>query len=191
MEWLNVADLIVGVVMVVVTITLVLITRRYVLLTGELVESNKEFVKSSNKPEILVYLRPDNDNFLCVNLCVENVGTGLAYNVNFTPGDPSFAPDDVISLGDIGFIKNKIDYWGPGHKVETFLTSVVGKQSLFEQEPFKIDVTYEDSEKTPYERSFSLDFKQWENIGKVPSNLSKIVKTLKGIQGHLKNLSEN
>ena len=191
MEWLNVADLVVGVVMVFVTITLVLITRRYVLLTGELVESNKEFVKSNNKPEILVYLRPDNDNFLCVNLCVENVGTGLAYKAEVIPDDPSFAPDDEISIGDIGFIKNKIDYWGPGHKIETFLTSTVGRQDLFEREPFKIDVTYEDSEGTPYKRSFSLDFKQWENVGRAPSYLSKVAKYLKGIQDNLKNLDKN
>lgn len=190
MEWLNVVDMVVGVVMVFVTITLVLITRRYVLLTGELVESNKKFVKTSNKPEILVYLRPDNDNFLCVNLCVENVGPGLACNVRFIPDDPSFAPGDEISLGDIGFIKNKIEYWGPGHKIENFLTSVVGKQDLFERGPFKINVTYEDSENAKYDRNFSLDFKQWENLSKVPSNFSKAVDALEGIEKNFKKISE-
>ena len=179
MEWLSVADLVVSIIMVLVTIALVFITRRYVILTGELVKSN-------SKPEILVYLRPDEDNLLCVNLWVENVGTGLAYNVEFTPADPSFAPDRENSLGNLGLIREKIDYWGPGHKTKTFLTSVVGRQDLFEQEPFKIDVTYEDSEKTPYRRSFSLDFKQWENVSEVPTNSSKMAKALEGIQGHLK-----
>ena len=50
MEWLNMADLVVSIIMLVtialVTIALVFITRRYVILTGDL-------VKSTNKPEIL------------------------------------------------------------------------------------------------------------------------------------------
>ena len=174
MEWVIIANLVVSVIMLIVTFTLVLITRKYVLLTGKL-------VKSTNRPEILVYLRPDEENIFCVNLCVENVGTGTAYNVKFTPNDPSFAPGDDNPLGELGFIKKQIDYWGPKHKVETLLASVLGRQDLFEREPFKIDVTYEDSENTRHDRSFFLDFKQWENVSKVTSNLSKIANAVEKI----------
>ena len=55
-----------------------------------------------------------------------------------------------------------------------------------ERGPFKIDVTYEDSENAKYDRNFSLDFKQWENLSKVPSNLSKAVDALEGIEKNLK-----
>lgn len=174
MEWLNMADLVVSIIMVLVTIALVFITRRYVILTGDL-------VKSTNKPEILVYLHPDEENIVCVNLCIENIGTGLAYNVEVTPDDPSFAPDGDLSLGELGFVKKKVDYWGPGHKIETLLASVPGKQDLFERGPFNIDVTYEDSENTRYKKSFSLDFKQWENLSRVPSNFSKIADAVEKI----------
>ena len=84
------------------TILMVVLTSVYVYLTGRI-------LKSTNCPEILVYLRPSETYFHCLNLCVENVGTGLARDIKFT-GNLSFAPDHDLPLEKIGFIKKGIDY---------------------------------------------------------------------------------
>ena len=159
MEWLEMANLIAGIIMVIVTIVLVCITRRYVILTGEL-------VKSTNKPEIFVSIRPHETHIYCVNLCIENIGTGVARDVKFT-GDLSFAPDGELSFEELGFIKKGISDFGPGHKIVHFLVSMIERKDLFEREPLEINVTYKDSLNNPYERNFSLDFSQWENLTKL------------------------
>ena len=112
-EWLNTNS---GALMVISAFLLAGITWWYVHLTRQL-------LKVTHKPEILVYLCPSETYFNCINLCVQNVGTGLARDVKFT-GNLSFSPDNDLRLGEIGFIKKGIDYLGPGQKIEHFLRSV-------------------------------------------------------------------
>ena len=54
-------------------------------------KTTREILKASNKPEIIIFLFPDKTYPYCVNLCIENIGTGFAHKIYFS-GDFSFAP---------------------------------------------------------------------------------------------------
>ena len=64
------------------TVVLAIITWRYVRLT-------KEILKTSDKPEILIFLFPNEKSLYRIDLCIQNIGTGFASDVKFT-GDLSF-----------------------------------------------------------------------------------------------------
>ena len=161
------------------TILMVVLTSVYVYLTGRI-------LKSTNCPEIVVYLCPSETHFYCLNLCVENVGTGLARDIKFT-GNLSFAPDHDLPLEKIGFIKKGIDYLGPGQKIEHFLVSVIGREDLFKEQPKRISITYGGSGKSKENRDFYLDFSQLENLanlGEPP--LVKVANATEGIEENLR-----
>lgn len=155
-EWLNTNS---GVIIGIATVMLVGITGIYVYLTWRLLKAN-------NTPEIAISLRPHEAHIHCVMLCIENIGTGAARNIQFQT-DLSFKPDGERSFEDVGFLKNGIDYLGPGQKIEHFLVSVIGKLDKLKETPLEIGVTYTDSVKTAHQRAFDLDFGEDEGYARV------------------------
>jgi len=180
-DWINTND---GVIIAVATIVLVFITGYYAYLT-------RRILKAGNTPEIAIALRPHEAHIHCVMLCIENIGTGAARNIQFQT-DLSLKPDGERALEEIGFLKNGIGYLGPGQKIEHFLVSVIGKLDELKKTPLEFDVTYTDSlkQKEKYKQIFSLDFGEDEGfttIGKSP--LFEIAKATKDIQKDLRHLA--
>ena len=70
-EWLNTNS---GAIIAIATVVLVGIISYYVYLTWRLLKAN-------NTPEIVVFLRPHQVHVQLVMLCVENIGTGAAYDL--------------------------------------------------------------------------------------------------------------
>ena len=180
-DWINAND---GFIMAVVTVVLVGITGYYAYLT-------RRILKAASTPEIAVSLRPHEAHIHCVMLCIENIGSGAARNIQFQT-DLSFKPDGERALEEVGFLKKGIDYLGPGQKIEHFLVSVIGKLDELKKTPLEFSVTYTDSvkQKDKYEHTFCLDFGEDEGlatIGKSP--LFEIAKATKDIQKDIHHLS--
>lgn len=149
----------------------------------------------SGKPNVVVFLRPNDIHLNLFMLCIENVGTGPAYNVEFDT-DLSFKPDGNIPLEDIGFLNKGITYLGPGEKIEHFLVSSIGNLENLVKTPIEMSITYWDayrdsktdnsSKSAPYEREICLDFGEFEGLsraGKAPLDI--IADATKSIQGDL------
>lgn len=180
-NWLNAND---GVIIGIATVVLVSITGYYAYLTRHL-------LKASDTPEIAISLRPHEGHIQCVMLCIENIGTGAARDIRFQT-DLSFKPDGERSLEKVGFLKNGIDYLGPGEKIEHFLVSVIGKLDKLKETPLEIGVTYTDSVKLKrrHERTFHLDFGEDEGLATVGgSPLFEIAKATKEIQKDLRHVT--
>ena len=67
----------------------------------------RRLLKTNNTPEIAISLRPHEAYLPCVMLCIENIGTSAARQIQFRT-DFSFKPDGERSLGEIGFLKIRI-----------------------------------------------------------------------------------
>ena len=174
-NWLNTNN---GAIIGIATAVLVGITGYYAYLTRRLLKAN-------DTPEIAVSLRPHEAYLPCTMLCIENIGTGAARKVQFQT-DLSFTADGERALEEVGFLMNGIDYLGPGQKIEHFLVSVLGKLDDLKKTPLEIGVTYTDSVKSTYQRTFHLDFGEYEGysrIGKSP--LFEIAEATKDIQKDL------
>lgn len=145
-------------------------------------QSQKLVEKLIDSPKVVVYLRRDEVNTSLLIVCVENVGTGTAKNVQFQPSNPSLETVSEISLGDIGFIKNGIGYFGSGQKYEFPINTIRGDEAWKElmQTPLEITITYANSadEKQPVEDAH-LDFRVFESVPLVKSPIGAIAENTK------------
>ena len=174
-DWLNEYN---GAIIGLATVLLVVITGIYVYLTWRLLKAN-------NTPEIAISLRPHEAHIPCVMLCIENIGTGAARKVQFQT-DLSFKPDGDSALEELGFLRDGIDYLGPGQKIEHFLVSVLGKLEDLKKVPLEISVTYTDSVRRTYQRDFRLDFGEYEGYSRIGgSPLFEIAEATKDIKTDL------
>ena len=144
-------------------------------------ESQKRLEKRLDSPKVVAFLRRDEVWKSCWIVCVENVGTGTAKNVQFQPSDPSLKTVSDISLGDIGFIKNGIDYFGSGQKYEFPINTIMGKEAWNElmRTPLKITITYENSVDEELVEYAHLDFGVFGSVPLVKSPIGSIAETTK------------
>ena len=180
-DWLNAND---GAIVGITTVVLVGITGYYAYLTRRLLKAN-------DTPEIAISLRPHEGYIHCVMLCIENIGTGTARDIQFRT-DLSFKPDGEKSLKELGFLKNGIDYLGPGQKIEHFLVSVADRFDELKKMPLQISVTYTDSVKLKrkYERTFYLDFGEAEGYSRIGTPpLFEIAEAIKKLQKDLNRIA--
>ena len=142
-------------------------------------ESQKRLEKRLDSPKVVASLRRDEVWKSCLIVCVENVGTGTAKNVQFQPSDPSLKTVSEISLGDIGFIKNGIDYFGSGQKYEFPINTIRGEEAWNElmRTPLKITITYENSVDEELVEYAHLDFGVFESVPLVKSLIGAIAGT--------------
>ena len=187
-EWLN-PIVISGVLSGVATFIIAFITMKSMKFTERSVSLTEELVKSTDKPRIVVSLRPDELNLYLLMLHIENVGTGIAYNVKFKT-DFDRKPDGEIPLGEIHFLKHGLPNLKPHLQVPHFLLSVLETENYEKQkqESLRIKVTYQGSTNQKYKDTFDLDFGMWEGSARVGSPPSvRTAKAREGIQTTLNN----
>ena len=149
--------------------------------------SDSENIGQPEKPEIAVFLRPHVASIQCLMLCIENLGTGAAYNVQFGTGafrtDPFLTPSsnfgDVQLLKKNNLLQNGIGCFGPGQKIEQFLISLSRELPEELKHPLQISVTYTDSRSHRYDHRYTLDFGEFESLVQVDSIKAKTISDLK------------
>lgn len=169
------------------TAVLTIITWRYVRLT-------RDILKTTNKPQIILFLRYEGGK---VSLCVQNIGTGYASDVDFS-GDlfslktiPAVHGDEGQRLKDLEPYKSGINYLGSGYKIDTFLFSGV-RSSEVSRQTLRATVSYKDSVNTKEKECFTFKIGDWEDESQFisPQNddtadrLSRIANALEHIRDH-------
>lgn len=180
-NWLNSNS---GAIIGMTTVVLVGIAAYYTSLTRRLLKIN-------DTPEMAISLRPHEAYLPCVMLCIENIGTGTARDIRFRT-DLSFKPDGEKALEELGFLKNGIDYLGPGQKIEHFLVNVADRFDELKKMPLQLSVTYTDSVKLKrkYERTFYLDFGEAEGYSRIGTPpLFEIAEATKKLQKDLNRIA--
>ena len=184
MDWWDCLNSNSGAITAFATAVLAIVTTIYVIFTFRI-------LRATNRPEIMVSLRPHEAYVDLAMLWIENVGTGVARNVKFT-GDFSFSFDGKTQLNDLGFLKDGIDVLGPGQKISHFLVSTLENPDVLKLPGFELTVTYSDSSRKRQDKKiFHLNFGEYEGtttIGGVP--LFDIAKALKEMQKDLKKLTK-
>ena len=176
-----------GAVTAIATVVLVCITGYYAQQTGRL-------VKATNTPKIAIYLAYDEMHFNCGYICVENIGTGPAHDVQFKT-DLSFNLYDSESsegetLENVGFIKNGIKYLPPGQKNQSWM-SLHGRLEGLEHTPLEVAVTYKDSVGKKNSDCFCIDFSELPGLSYHRSLLFQITEQLEKINESLKSIAGN
>ena len=154
----------------------------------------KKILKSTNKPQIILFLRYEGGD---VSLCIQNIGTGYASDMEFS-GDlfsfktiPAVSGDEGTLLKDLEPYKSGINYLGPGYKIDTFLFTGVGSSQVTRQ-TLNAAVSYKDSANRKEKEVFTFQFGDWEDESQFisPQNddtsnrLGRIATVLESIRDH-------
>ena len=165
----------------------------YARLTAALVNETNRMRRVQTDPDVLVAVQPSEVWINLIELVVENVGGGSAYNLRL-----QVAPDVKCSRGEmlssIGLFKHGMRQLAPQRAVKTFLFSVAGKDVEAEVTDgpyrFVVTLTYETQAAETVTRDFDLDLLHlvgMVQLGTPP--LKTIAESLKGIKTDLGHLS--
>ena len=170
----------------------------------------KKIVKFSNTPKVRVFLAPINglrQYPFTIDLCIQNIGTGFAYDVKFACDLSHIQPyGSKITLAEYDVIKDGISHLGPGKYYPILLCNYISENDGYTPEPptdvIDIEVSYRDSENKKYEEKYTLDFSKIDNFPHIDNisleeialslrGVEEIVRSLQGIAQTLSEMSEN
>ena len=174
------------------TVFLVRVTNRYVKTTNRYVKIADETLRASNTPKVQVSLinQIQSYDIWTVDLCIQNIGTGFAYDIKFSGDLSSLYPQTGReSLAEYAIIKNGISHLGPGKRYQIPIIWKPLNLDLPER-TFDVGVTYIDSAGTPHKEEYCLDFTKNEgytqigdpSIEHIARSLAHIEKTLREIE---------
>ena len=186
-EWLTSN---IGVIFIFIVVVLAIIIIWKVYLRDRLLKTTNEPEKIENpliidKPNVVLFIRPHATCVQCLMLCIENIGTEAAYNVQFGTGSTPFLNTSSSNLGDVQFLKKNnllqkgISCFGPGQKIEQFLITLKEKLPEDSRQPLQISVTYTDSMNNIYENRYAIDLGEFESLMQSNSIEDKTISDLK------------
>ena len=138
----------------------------YVILTRSLVKETKKLRKAQMEPMISIYLEPREEYLNWIELVVENIGAGPAFEVRFELKDDMkcFGNKDLSSFG---FAKNGIRYLGANQCYRIFIADMTDDFNGKLQIKIPIRVIYKGTEKREIVRDYVLDFSQFEGLNQL------------------------
>lgn len=163
LEWLNQNS---GAINALLTALLTVATAVYVYLTRRLLLESITVRKAASQPAIAIIPTLHPLHMTILNLVIQNVGGGPAYDVKFTVTQ-RVKGDGVTDLSAIGFIRNGFKHFAAGQRVEFFMASSVGNLERLKTERLTIDVAYRGSVHGQFNELFEVDFGLFENLPKV------------------------
>lgn len=189
-SWLNANS---GAITAFATVIVAIATGVLAWITWRYAKTTDKILKASDKPEILIYLFPSEGNSRCINLCIQNIGTGFASDIIFDGDDLDFIPPMLfvnIPLKEMSIFKKGIDYLAPGKKIEIplFITHGMGDAS---EKTLTIFVTYEDSMRKKYDDSFPLNLSKWVDFSQEDTPIAKTAKSVEKIASKIESVLLN
>lgn len=131
----------------------------YAILTWRLVSETRKMREAQTEPKISVTIQPREEWISLIDMVIQNIGLGPAYNIKFEI-KPDFEYAKGNFLSELGFIKSGLRYLAPNQKLQFFLTSMIENFEEKTKKPFEIKVTYQNSMGKKYEDAYVIDFSQ-------------------------------
>jgi len=169
-------------------------TVAYAVLTYRLVKETHLLRVQQLRPQVAVRVEPGQVALGFIDLVVENIGSGAAYDMTFTyDSDFEVEVNPKRRLSDIGFLHNGLHYLGPKNELRTYLTTLFGQTNEMlaakDRPRFRIEVRYRDALANPYEDAFEIDFAHLAGLVRVGAPpLPEIAKHLNDIESALSHL---
>lgn len=162
----------------------------YAFLTWKLVSETRKMREVQTEPKISATIQPSEEWINFIDMIIQNIGLGPAYNINFKIS-PDFECQKGEFLSEKGFVKSGMKYLAPNQKFQFFLTSIVEDFEEKIKKFFEIEITYQNSVGKIYKDVYLIDFSHLvglSQIGEPP--LYKIAKNIEEIQKDINQLSK-
>lgn len=154
----------------------------YAVLTRKLVDETKKLREAQTEPLVFVTIQPREEWISFIDMVVQNIGSGPAYDVKFNV-EQDFTYRENERLSSLGLFRDGIGYMAPGQRIQFFLTSMIENFDEKVKSHPEITVMYTNSGSRQDRRKYILDF-GWmvgmRQLGTPP--LTEIAKAIKDIQ---------
>jgi len=166
----------------------------YALLTWRLVSETKMMRKAQTEPIISANLQSTEEDIHFIELVLQNIGLGPAYDVRFDV-DPEFEEKDLkLNLSKVGFVKDGLYIFVPNQKIKIPVAVLYNDFEDKIKKHFKLKISYRNAVGDLYIEEYPIDFAQFSGIsqiGKPPiyelaegvkeihNDIAKIVTTLR------------
>lgn len=192
MLWFNIIP---AIVTAFTTIVLAYITYHYLKETRKIRETSQEMLRVANTPDVRMFLGNINGvgEVHTIDLCIQNIGTGFAYDLKFTGDFDRIQPlAGKVSLAEYDVIKDGIRHLGNGKFIPILLYINWNEyKSDLPSTPVDVSINYKDSANTKYDAKFQLDFTKIQDYPQVENpSLDNIAYYLRGIDETLRDLHE-
>jgi len=152
-----------GVITLFFTAVVAIATVFYVRLTRKLVNETMELRKAQIQPQLFISILPRDPEVWIVDMIIENVGNGAAYNVKMNPSK-NFEMRSEREFNNIGFIKNGYNYFAPHQRLKFFFTNLVDNKKQKEDVKFTIDLSYQDQYGKTYSSEHRVDLSEFYGL---------------------------
>lgn len=142
------------------------------------------------QPLLSVMIESDQNDNLVMDLLVENVGAGIAYDVKFE-AIPDFQIIEGQLLSQIGLFKTGLPYFAPHQKIKLYLTWMPSNYEKKVKSPFKIRISYKNSLKRNYKQEFLVDLALFGLVPLPKNPLIKISETLEKMERKLHDMNSD
>ena len=164
-------------------------TIAYAGFTWKLVSETIKMRKVQTEPHISITMQPREDKFGLIDMVVQNIGLGPAYNIRFDI-TTDFELLTNKQLSDIGFFKNGIQYFAPNDKRQFFLANAYQKYDELMSTKIQITAKYNNGAGTNYSSPYIIDFSEFENLISVgESPISEIANSLDKMKSDIHNIA--
>lgn len=164
-------------------------TMVYAVLTWRLVSETRKMRESQTEPNISITIQPREEWISLIDMIIQNIGSGPAYNVKFEI-NPDFEYAKGKMLSELSLIKKGLEYFAPNQKYRFFLTSMVENYEEKIKNPFEVKVTYENIVGKTYEGKYLVNFSTLVGLRQLGEpSLYKISKNIERIQRDINHLS--
>lgn len=177
------------------TVIVAISTFIYAILTWRLTAETIKLRKAQTEPKIAIYIasHPKSMNTMCLN--IENIGSGLAHDLNFSI-NPELIIFGGVKLSEQNYFK-RILYLKPGQKIEAPLINMVDLEAVDPKQVYNISGDYKNDSGEKENVSFLICFDQFMGLRHLETSddpdiaiarsLPKIVASLDKIEQTLTN----
>lgn len=163
------------------SLIMAIITLAYVILTHTLVKEQKTTREMLNAPLISAKLQPKEGNIWIIELIIDNIGKGPAYDIKLSC-EPEFEILHGKKISDLGFFKNGIPYLDTRQTLKIPLIYTIDSPDTLKLS-FDLNITCYNKENKLIPHSIPLSFLQFENLSQMgPFPLKSISESLSAIK---------
>jgi hypothetical protein len=157
----------------------------YAILTSMLVSETRKMRKMQTEPNISIRIESNERAIKYVDIIVENIGAGPAFNIKFfLKNDLKLFANDKLS--EIGFIKNGLKYLAPKQKLRYPLLDLNSVLKNDSNKLIEISVIFSDYLNEKYKSNFEINFEEFRNLLQIGSpSLLEISRSIKKISEDL------
>lgn len=169
---------------------LTLATIIYAAITAWMLRETKKMREIQTEPDIFITVQPQERATFILNLVIQNIGLGAAYDLRFKV-EPNIEMRSGFSLSNVNFIKNGFRYLAPKQKLECMVAQTIEEAGKKETTLHEITVSYKNKTKKSYQATFVLDFTEYFGMRYVKDDpFEGIIHKLQDIHADIENFGK-